>query len=199
MPVMSFECSSDFSTERQATEEIWSSGWPQTPREFEALVDNVLDRLVWHAFRMLRSVDDAEDAVQEVLVRVYADRVKRSNVQRVVPYLYRMVANACLERRRRDGNRPAQIDSVRLEDIPDEQNDVRAQVAAVDELQWIEQILSQLPPKQAEVIRLRVIDDLPLTDIAEILGCSLPTAKSRLCYGLRKLRVIVPNREEGNR
>ena len=196
---MTFECSSNFPAGSQASEKIWSSGWPQTREEFEALVDNVLDRLVRYAFRMLRSVDDAEDVVQEVLVRVYADRVKRSNVIRVVPYIYRMVANTCLERRRRDRRRPAQIELIRLEDIPDEGNDAQTQVAAIDELQWIDHLLSQLPPKQAEVIRMRVIDDLSLSDIAQILRCSLPTTKSRLCYGLRKLRQIVPDPKEDNR
>ena len=196
---MSFECSSDFPASSHAYEQVWSNGWPQTREEFEALVDNVLDRLVRYAFSMLRSVDDAEDVVQEVLVRVYTDRVKRKNVQRVVPYLYRMVANACLERLRRDRKQPAQIESNRLNDVPDEKNNTRTQIVAIDELEWIEQLLSQLPAKQAEVVRLRVIDDLPLSDIAQILGCMLPTAKSRLCYGLRKLRQIVPAPKEGNR
>lgn len=196
---MSVECSSDLPHEREPAEEIWSSGWPQTPREFEALVDRVLDRLVRYAVRMLGSIDDAEDVVQEVLVRVYADRVKRKNVERVVPYLYRMVSNACLDRRRRERNRPAPIELARLEDIPDEGNEAHTQVEAIDELRWIEHHLSQLPTKQAEVIRLRVLDDLPLIDIAQIVGCSLSTAKSRLCYGLRKLRQVVPDPKEDAR
>ena len=195
---MSFRCSSACRTSSKAFAPVWSEGWPQSREEFEALVDNVLDRLVWYAFRMLGSIDDAEDVVQEVLVRVYADRVKRRNVERVVPYLYRMVANACNERRRRDRNRPAAIELDRLDNVPDEKNGEQTRIAIVDELQWIEQLLSQLPAKQAEVIRLRVIDDLPLSDIARILGCLLPTAKSRLCYGLRKLRQIVPDPKEGN-
>lgn len=196
---LSVDSSADFLMKHTDTNGIWSNGWPQTPAEFEALVDSVLDRLVWYAFRLLQSVEDAEDAVQEVFVRVYADRVKRRNVQRVVPYLYRMVLNACLDRQRRDRKRPATIESVRLEDIPDEQGSAQEQVAAVDEMQCIEQLLSQLPAKQAEVIRLRVIDDLSISDIASISGCSVPTAKSRLYYGLRKLRHIVPDQEEGNR
>ena len=196
---MSVQTAADSQQEHQCSEEIWSGSWPQTREEFEALLVNVLDRLVRYAFRLLGSVDDAEDVVQDVLVRVYADRVKRRDVQRVVPYLYRMVANACAERRRRERNRPAAIESVRLEEIPHEQNDVQTQITDVDGLRWIEQLLIQLPPKQAEVVRLRVIDDLTLADIAIILRCSLPTAKSRLCYGLRKLRQIVPAAKEDDR
>lgn len=189
---MSVERPADSQPEHQGCEGIWNGGWPQTREEFEALAASVLDRLVRYAFRLLRSVDDAEDVIQDVLVRVYADRAKRKNVELVVPYLYRMVANACKERQRRDRRRPAAIKSVRLEEIPDEQDDTQAHLDTVSGLRWIEELLSQLPPKQAEVIRLRVIDDLSLSDIALIVHCSLPTAKSRLCYGLRKLRQIVP-------
>lgn len=193
---MLFEHSSSFSIDNQTNGTVFAGRWPQTREEFELLVDNVLDRLVRYAYSMLGSIDDAEDVVQEVLVRVYADRAKRKNVERVVPYLYRMVANACKERRRRERGRPAAVEVDRLNTLSDEDDNTHA---AVDELQWVEHLLNQLPPKQAEVVRLRVIDDMPLADIARILGCLLPTVKSRLCYGLRKLRQIVPDSREGNR
>ena len=174
-------------TKDRQIKDMWSSGWPQTPEEFEALTNHVLDRLVWYASRMLMSVDDAEDVVQEVLVRVYAERDKRSSVQRVVPYLYRMVLNACLERRRRNAKKPTIVNTTWLEDIPEEPE----HVAQIEGVQWIEQLLSQLPSKQAEIIRLKVINDMPLSEVALNCGCSLSTAKSRLAYGLRKLRHTV--------
>ena len=193
------DTSSDAATSRPEAAQVWTGGWPQTPREFEVLLDRLLDRLVWYAFRRLRDFGEAEDAVQDVLVRAYAGRIKRKNVVRVVPYLYRMVANACAERYRRSGIRPLSIDSVRLEEAPDERNQASERISAVDELQWIEQLLSRLPGRQADVVRLRVLDELPLADVAEIIGCSLPTTKSRLCYALQKLRRMVPRPEEGKR
>jgi len=196
---MSVERPADSQPRQQGCEGTWNSGWPQTREEFEALVDIVLDRLVWYALRLLGSVDDAEDVIQDVLVRVYADRAKRKNVEQVVPYLYRMVANACKEHQRRDRKRPTAIESVRLEEIPDEQGGAQTHLDVVNGLRWVEELLDQLPPRQADVIRLRVIDDLTLSDIAHILCCSLPTAKSRLYYGLRKLRQIVPHAQEDNR
>jgi len=193
------DASSDASTSRPEAAQVWTGGWPQTPREFEVLLDRLLDRLVWYAFRRLRDLGEAEDAVQDVLVRAYADRSKRMDVVRVVPYLYRMVANACAERYRRSGTRPLSIDSIDIEDLPDEKNRVSEQIAAVEQLEWIEQLLSRLPARQAEVVRLRVLDELPLAELAEIVGCSLPTAKSRLYYGLQKLRRMVPRPEEDKR
>ncbi len=63
--------------------------------------------------------------------------------------------------------------------------------AAAQEVQRIEKRLEDLPSRQAEVVWLRAYDDLPLADIAGIVGCSLGTVKSRLSYGLRRLRELI--------
>src|SRR5258708_13204649 len=67
--------------------------WPQTVEQFEALVEAVQHELVHFAFCCLRSLEDAEDAVQDVLVRAYLDRSKHRAVTGVRPYLFRMVPN----------------------------------------------------------------------------------------------------------
>src|SRR5688572_11156834 len=78
----------------------YDSGWPQTVPEFEQLVDAYLDRLVRFAVRKLGNLQDAEDVVQNVLTGVFRDRAKRRGVAAVGPYLYRSVANACIDRLR---------------------------------------------------------------------------------------------------
>ena len=64
-------------------------------------------------------------------------------------------------------------------------------IHAAEELQRIERLLQRLPEKQAEVIRLRIFDELRLNEIAEVVGCSIDTVNSRLRYGFKKLRKIV--------
>jgi len=174
--------------------EAWDQGWPQSRQEFESFVDVFLDRLVRIAFHRLGSMEDAEDVVQDVFVKAYADRVRLRRVRRVGPYLYRMVANACIERRR--GRRVLSLEELGPEDLPDRQSEVQEQTAAAEFIQRIEQLLRRLPERQAEVIRLKVLDQFTFAEIAEIVGCSLPTVKSRLQYGLQKLRRIIPQTRE---
>src|ERR1017187_1991093 len=91
--------------------------WPQSVAEFERLVEAVQDELVHFAFCRLRSLEDAEDTVQDVLVRAYLEREKRRGVTGVRPYLFRMVANRCTDilrqrqraERRRDPSDPADL------------------------------------------------------------------------------------------
>jgi len=161
--------------------------WPQSPAEFEDLVEAVQDELVHFAFCRLRSLEDAEDTVQEVLVRAYLEREKRRAVTGVRPYLFRMVANRCSDvlrqrqraQRRRDPSAPADLAARIGPESP------------VDRLEEIERLLMRLPERQAEAIRLRVFGCLPFAAIAEAVGVSLPTIKSRFCYGVERLRGIL--------
>ena len=71
--------------------DLWDRGWPQSPEEFEMLVEVYIDRLVLSAFRRLRNYHDAEDVVQDVFVRAFAERSRRKKISHLGPYLYRML------------------------------------------------------------------------------------------------------------
>ena len=164
-----------------------AASWPQSVEQFEGLVKAVQDELVHFAFCRLRSLEDAEDAVQDVLVRAYLEREKHRTVTGVRPYLFRMVANRCTDvlrqrqraERRRDPSDPADLAACPGPD------------PAVDRLDDIERLLGRLPERQAEAIRLRVFGCLPFAAIAEAVGVSLPTIKSRFRYGVERLRGIL--------
>jgi RNA polymerase sigma-70 factor, ECF subfamily len=176
--------------------DTYDEGWPQTVPEFERLVDAYLDRLVRFAVRKLRNVQDAEDVVQNVLTGVFRDRAKRRGVAAVGPYLYRSVANACTDRLR----------TKNYADVFREEFDIEAQLmggenpselaAATDEWRRAELLLARLPQDQAEVVRLRVFDELRLSEIAEMVGCSVNTVCSKLRYGFQKLRTLMAENEE---
>jgi RNA polymerase sigma-70 factor (ECF subfamily) len=155
--------------------------WPQTVAQFEELVETLQDELVHFAFCRLRNLPDAEDAVQDVLVHAYLDRARHCAITRVRPYLYRMVAN-----RATDILRQRQRAERRLPYPPAPEPEPQA-----DRLCEIERLLSQLPQRQADAVRLRVFGGLAFKTIAEAAGVSLPTIKSRFRYGVERLRGIL--------
>jgi RNA polymerase sigma-70 factor, ECF subfamily len=171
--------------------ETQGDGWPQSHRDFEGLVDTYLDPLLRYAARRLRNIHDAEDVVQGVFVRAYAERAKHKAVVRIGPYLYRMVANACTDSLRRNRDRMALHEDLdpeepcSIEKLPSEA------VVAEEEARRVEALLHLLPEIQAEAIRLRVFGELSLREIAETLGCPMDTVSSRLRYGFKRLRQIV--------
>ena len=173
--------------------------WPRTRTEFAALVVAFQDRLVRYAVRRLGRRGEAEDVVQDVFVRAYARLGDSHAVTRVSSYLYRMAANACTDTLRKRRRAPVPLDTEQAERIPDPRPGTDDEAAALEELRRVEALVGRLPPRQAEVVRLRILDDLRFVEIAEVLGCSVGTVKSRFRYGLHKLRTIVRNDwEEGS-
>jgi RNA polymerase sigma-70 factor (ECF subfamily) len=179
--------------------DAWSGGWPQSPGEFAVLVDLYLHRLVCYAFRRLGNVHDAEDVVQEVFLRAYSERAERKHVTRPGPYLYRMVANACTDLLRKHRAVIVSVDDIEADQIGSGGRNPAEAAIAAEELRRAEDLVRQLPDAQAEVVRLRVFDELRLHEIAEILGCSVDTVSSRLRYGFEKLRkIVLRKRGDGN-
>lgn len=170
-----------------------AAGWPQSRAAFERLVEAVQDELVRFAYYRLRSLPDAEDVVQDVLVDAYIGREKHRDVEQVRAYLYRMVSNRCTDLQRKQGRAGAPVGdeaAARLAAPPPSD-----EAESMSRLAWIEATISKLPEQQAEVMRLRIYGGLPFASIAETVGASVPTIKSRFRYGVERLRGMLNPKE----
>jgi RNA polymerase sigma-70 factor (ECF subfamily) len=174
----------------------WTSGWPQSRQEVAAVVEAYADRLVRHAFRRLGNLQDAEDVVQDVFVRAFADRARQTEVAAAGPYLYRSVANACTDLLRGRSSAAVYREEVAAGELLGGSLGPAEAAQAAEELRRAESLLRRLPDEQAEAIRLRVFDELRLSEIAEVAGCSINTVCSRLRYGFQRLRGMVEEKRE---
>ena len=164
----------------------WPRRWPSTPAEYERLVDCMMRPLVRYAFRRLYNFPDAEDIAQDVLLKAFALCARRGGTKGVVAYLYKMTANACIDFFRHEKMKSKKIGQ--RDALTVLQGGNQTEREALAELERIEKLLEKIPRKQAEVIRLRIIDELSFSQIAQILKVKLPTVKSRFHYGIEKLR-----------
>ena len=170
-------------------------GWPQTRAELAALVDTYADRLVRYAFRQTGSLHDAEDIVQNVFAKTFDGKTKRI-VSAVGPYLYRAVGNACVDFLRRRNRAVLYCEEVAADELLAAAKGPAAAAQAAEELVRIDKLLRQLPTEQAEAVRLRVFDELSLSEIAELTNCSINTVCSRLRYAFAKLRGALSEKSE---
>jgi RNA polymerase sigma-70 factor, ECF subfamily len=174
--------------------EDWPECWPVTPAEYEQLVDCMMQPLVRYAFRRLLSIHEAEDVVQDVLLKAFALGARRGGKPGVVSYLYKMAANACTDLYRREkmkSDKLSQGGSFRVIE-----GSGKTEHEAFAELERIEKLLVDLPGKQAEVIRLRIIDELSFSQISRILKVKQATVKSRFHYGIERLRKFISAQQE---
>ncbi len=150
---------------------------------FEVLAREAGGRLVAVAFRILRDVPAAEDAVQQTLVTAWRELPGLRDPDRFEAWLYRILVRACAAEARRVRRWQATIRDV----APDASADSTAygRVADRDEL---ERGFRRLTPDQRAVIVLRYWGDLPQEEIAETLEIPLGTVKSRLHHATAALR-----------
>jgi len=158
---------------------------------WEQLYDDHAAALVLYARQWLRSVSDAEDAVQDAFVRLL--KSPRRFDDKPVPILYQAVKWAALDRLRRMdrlGKREeASVDAgayeVCFENALEDQ-ERRAQ---------LESALRGLPEEQREVLTLHIWGGLSFREIGTTLGISPNTAASRYRYALKNLSSSLDKQE----
>jgi RNA polymerase sigma-70 factor (ECF subfamily) len=160
-----------------------------------ALFDLTSQRLVRFAVTLTRNQHDAEDCVQTALVRVAREPGLLATVDCPWAYLLRMVRNEALLVGRRKRRRPV---AGNLTDL--------VTLRRVDELEREEthrevwSALRTLPPEQAEVVVLKIWEEMTFAQIGEVLETSPNTAASRYQYAIAKLtRRLSQPRHEANR
>ena len=153
---------------------------------FGALTDPYRRALLVHCYRMLGSIDDAEDAVQEALIRAWNGRATFRQAISLRAWLYRIATNACLdaiERRRRAGGLEERLG---VGPFPD---DLLDETAAGPETRYDSHesislafltALQLLPPRQRAVLILRDVLSWRASEVAELLELSVPAVTSAL-------------------
>jgi RNA polymerase sigma-70 factor (ECF subfamily) len=155
-------------------------------RAFAALYDQYGTRLYRTALGILGRREDAEDAVQEVLISLVRSRKALAGVNDLTAYLFsalRRAAVRCAQRQKREPAATQDVENVEARTDPAETNHPCAE--------RLEQALGELPEEQREVISLKIDGQLTFAQIAEVLGISINTAASRYRYALEKLREIL--------
>jgi RNA polymerase sigma-70 factor (ECF subfamily) len=154
---------------------------------FASLIRMAGDRLMAIAFRILRDVDRAEDAVQQAIVTAWRDLPALRDPDRFDGWLYRVLVNACYVEARRTRRWSA---NVRLLD-PDMTSGSSDALLSVEDRDELERAFRRLPPEQRAAFVLHHYTGMPIADIAETLEIPVGTVKSRLHYATAGLRAAI--------
>ncbi len=160
-------------------------------RAYAALYDRFGVRLYRTAAGIVRSRQDAEDAVQEVFLGVLKSRQKLQDVRDLTAYLFtalHRVAGRIAARRTRGPT----LSEAAVEAAPAAPSrDVSSSPCA----ERLQRALLALPAEQREVVLLKIDGELTFADIAAVSGVSMNTAASRYRYALEKLRKTLEEEE----
>jgi RNA polymerase sigma-70 factor (ECF subfamily) len=162
---------------------------------FAALVDLGGDRCYAIAYRILRDVERAQDAVQQAFLLAWRGLPRLHDPERFEVWLHRLVVNACYEelRRLRRWTKNVRILPVDGPGGPDE-------TLSIDDRDALERAFQRLSPEHRAVVVLHHHAGFPLASIAEVAEIPLGTVKSRLHYATRVLREsLAPERVESRK
>lgn len=127
------------------------------------------DRFYRVAYYLLESEEDAEDAVQELYLKLWAARSGLSGVQNPSAYGISMLKNICIDRIRKRMVRKAEP----LDKVPHpEDAHTESRTDIKDALRYLLQEMEKLPDKQRVVLRMRAVEGLEYEDIARRTGLS---------------------------
>ncbi|ACU69346.1 RNA polymerase, sigma-24 subunit, ECF subfamily [Catenulispora acidiphila DSM 44928] len=183
---------------------------------FAALVEPHRKWLHLHCYRMAGSYDDAEDLVQETLLKAWRDRSGFEGRAAARTWLYRIATNVCIDHLRRTGRRPQRYESTAtsgaaeppermawLQPYPDQlldeavAEDEHPEAAAVSretmELVFLA-TLQHLPPRQRAVLIFRDVLGRPAEETATLMDMSVAAANSALQRARQTLRERLPQR-----
>jgi RNA polymerase sigma-70 factor (ECF subfamily) len=153
---------------------------------FAALAGAVGDRCMAIAYRILRDVDLAEDAVQTALVSAWRELPALRDPDRFEPWLHRMLVRACYAEARRGRRWAANLHVLAVD------GGVAADdYLGVNDRDQLERGFRKLPPDQRAVLVFHHVLGLSLPEVADHLGIPVGTAKSRLHYASAALRAAL--------
>ena len=162
-------------------------------RAFGELTSRHWTRCLKRATQMLRNRCDAEDEVQNAFWKALQRLDQFRSEGPFSAWLNRIVENQCLMRIREGQNaRFVYLDestesNVRLE-LVSQRADPEDELGMDEVLVLMRREISRMPPLLRHVMLLRDIDQLPMPDVANRLGLSVPAAKSRLMRARTELR-----------
>jgi RNA polymerase sigma-70 factor (ECF subfamily) len=159
---------------------------------FTQLVDLSGDRCYAIAYRILRDVDRAKDAVQQAFLLAWRELPRLRDTERFEVWLYRLLVNACYEEARRHRRWTTRVRALPLEGptAPDP-------IVSADDRDALERAFQRLSPEHRAVFVMHHHAGLPLATIAEVVGVPLGTVKSRLHNSIRNLRAALQGEAEG--
>jgi RNA polymerase sigma-70 factor, ECF subfamily len=169
------------------------------PEAFEGLCRTLTPRLLKIALRITQNNEDAEDAVQDSLMRAYMHIKGFQANCRFSTWLTRIVMNSALMIRRKNRNmREVSPEALSQNfefalplEIPDHSPNPEQRVVETERVRILRRAVSKLRPRMRAVIEVAQFQELPIKETAKVLDISVAAAKGRFFHARAALRKSV--------
>ena len=149
------------------------------------LVNPFKDKVFRMAKRLLVSTEEAEDATQEVLVKLWHKNDNLDEYKSIEAVAKTMTKNYCLDqlKSKRAGNM-----RIVHNNFTDREAGLQKQVEDKDTWQWVERIMNDLPEQQKLIVQMRDIEEMEFEEIGKILGMNESAIRTALSRARKTIR-----------
>lgn len=161
------------------------------------LFDRYSSRIYNFAYRFLRNNEAAEDATQEVFMKMMKRAHQFNGEAKLSTWLFSITANLCRDHLRKADNKSKE-DEQTLLTLPSSDDSPEEQLAQRQEAERVRRALDTLTPEQKEAILLSRYQGLSYSEIAQISGCSEGAVKTRVFRAMEALKRVLVEDASGD-
>ncbi|MBQ9857198.1 MAG: sigma-70 family RNA polymerase sigma factor [Clostridia bacterium] len=168
-------------------------------RAFELLMEKHESKMYAVALRMCANREDAQDCLQDAMLRIYKALPSFKGQSSFSTWAYRITMNTCLDELRRKKVRQAASLDQMLEvgwSPVDEENATERHVDNQELKRNLSKAIQTLPEEMRAAVVLRDVQGFSYDEIASMLSTNVGTVKSRISRGREKLREILSKDRE---
>ena len=156
--------------------------------EFVQLITPFKDKLFRLAKRLLVSTEEAEDATQEVLLKLWNNKGNLEAYKSVEAFSMTMTKNYCLDqlKAKRSGNLKLVHDN-----YISRETSLEKHLEVKDSLDWVEKAINELPEQQKMIVQMRDIEEYEFEEIAKIMEMNETAIRVALSRGRKTIRAFM--------
>lgn len=152
---------------------------------FLRLINPVQDKMYRLALRLLISKEAAEDATQEVILKIWNRKNKVKDYANIEAFMISVTKNHCLDQLKAKRNNNLRITHSNYDN---NEIGVDRSVELKDEMLQIQRIVNQLPDQQKIIFQLRDVEEYEFEEIAEITKMKEPAIRVALSRARKKIK-----------
>ncbi|GGH39040.1 RNA polymerase sigma-70 factor [Mangrovimonas yunxiaonensis] len=159
-------------------------------KEFLNIVMPFKDKVFRLAKRLLVSTEEAEDATQEILLKLWSNKSKITKYNNVEAFSMTMTKNFCLDKLK---SKQAQNLKIVHSNYQDHKVSLQKELEANDSVNWVAKIIEALPEQQKMVVQLRDIEQYDYDEIAKMLNMNNTAVRVALSRARKTIREQLTN------
>ncbi len=156
-----------------------------TQGEFLDVVMPFKDKVYRLAKRLLISTEEAEDATQEILMKLWNNRQQIASYRNVEAFAITMTKNFCLDKLK---SKHAQNLKIVHSNYQDKNLSLQKQMEVQDSVDWVGKIVGRLPEQQRMILQLRDVEQYEYKEIAEMLSLNETAIRVALSRARKTIR-----------